>query len=329
MHRLVACLVAIAAVPPAAMAAPLPKRERPAISVENADRVRAVGELPHDVWQMAWGPGPRELALIGWETPVTVLATTTLKPARTLAEGRKLTHYAFAPGGRAHAWSENTPGVELHDAATGKSVRLETKAAQASLAFSPDGKLLAASFSDTQVRLYEVPSGKFIWTLDAGGAGGLTPVFSPDGQLLAVGNRNHATRLFDVATGKLRHGLPRAMTQQIKFSPDGRTLAAAYVDGVVGVWDVAAGKLLRERASGAKELYALDWSPKGDVLVTSGREGPITLWEPSELKVLRELEAPAWVIQVRFGPGGRELYSAGGGESRGPDRKVVVWGLPD
>jgi WD40 repeat protein len=329
MRRLVICLVALAAIPLPASAAPLPKRERPAISVENADRVRAVGELPHDVWQMAWGPGPGELALIGWETPVTVLATTTLKPARTLAAGRKLTHFAFAPGGKAFAWSENVPGVELHDAAAGRSVRLETKAAQASLAFSPGGKFLAASFSDTQVRLFEVPSGKPIRTLDAGGAGGLTPVFSPDGKMLAVGNRNHATRVFDVATGKLLHELPRTMTQQIKFSPDGRVLAAAYVDGLVRLWDVASGKLLRERASGAKELYALDWSPKGDVLVTSGRGGPITLWEPSELKVLRELEAPAWVIQVRFGPGGRELYSAGGGETRGPDRKVVVWGLPD
>jgi len=147
--------------------------------------------------------------------------------------------------------------------------------------------------------------------------------------VLAIGNRNAFIRLFEVPTGKLLHELPRSQTQEIKFSPNGRTLAAGYVDGTVGLWNVADGKLLRSEATGAQEVYTLDWSPKGDVLATAGREGRIVLWEPQELKVLKSLDSPEWVIQVRFSPDGTRLLSAGGRMARGPDRKVAVWGLPE
>jgi hypothetical protein len=43
--------------------------------------------------------------------------------------------------------------------------------------------------------------------------------------------------------------------------------------------------------------------------------------------ILKELEAPEWVIRVRFSPDGDRLLTAGGGIQRDAGRKVVVWGL--
>ena len=174
-----------------------------------------------------------------------------------------------------------------------------------------------------------VPSGKPVRTVDAGGEGGLTVTFSPDGTVLAVGNRNHTTHLYEVGTGKLLHSLDRAQTHGLRFSPDGKLLAVGYVDGTVGLWDVATGKLLRSAPARVQEVYEVDWTPRGDVLVTAGREGKVVLWDPKELKVLRELESPDWVIQARFSPDGTRLWTAGGGQTAGSERKVVVWGLPD
>ena len=61
--------------------------------------------------------------------------------------------------------------------------------------------------------------------------------------------------------------------------------------------------------------------------MTAGAEGRIVLWNPRDLSVLKELEAPPWVIRVRFSPRGDRLLSAGGVNFPARDRKVVVWGL--
>jgi WD40 repeat protein len=192
--------------------------------------------------------------------------------------------------------------------------------------FSPDGKVLATGGYGTHAKLWDAASGKLIRTLEAGEEGGLTVAFSPDGKRIAVGNRNRRTRIYE-ATGKLLHTLPRSMSHELKFSPNGRILAVAYVDGRVGLWSTATGQFLHEKPTGAREVYTLDWSPQGDVLATAGARGKILLWDPRSMTLLKELEAPSWVIRVRFSPDGARLLSSGGDETPGGKRAVTVWGI--
>ena len=162
--------------------------------------------------------------------------------------------------------------------------------------------------------------------MDVDTGSGLTPAFSPDGKFIAVGNRNNTTRLFETSTGKLLHNLPQKMSQELAFSPDGKVLAVAYVDGSIVLWNVATGELKHSAATGAQEVYTLDWSPSGDVLVTAGRLGKIVLWDAQKLKPLKELDAPEWVICVRFSKDGCRLFTAGGSEDSGKgDRKLTAW----
>jgi WD40 repeat protein len=330
MARLLGCLALLASLfIPAATGAPLPEKPLLVITAGNAARVLTLEELPRDVWKVVWGPKPGELALVSWEKPVEVLDGANYRPLRQIGAGKKLIHFDVAVRGSRLAWCENTTQVEVHDLGTGKSVVLETKNSQPQMAFSPNGSLLATGGYGTEAKLWDVCTGKLVRALPAGQPGGLTPRFSPDGKLLVVGNRNDTTRLYETGSGKLVCVLPRQMSQGLHFSPDGRTLAVAYVDGMVGLWDTTTGQMLQLRASGAKEIYTLDWSPKGDVLVTAGREGKITLWDTRELTVVKELQAPEWVIQARFSPDGCRLLTAGGAASSKSDRKVVIWGIRD
>jgi RNA polymerase sigma factor (sigma-70 family) len=320
-------------------AAPVPKRVITPISATNAAEVRSITEHDKRAYKITRGPGKNELTILDWDNGVEVVDDVTFRAIRTYAKDKKPIDFAMSPGGKFQTWTERGKKTyTVFEAATGKSFDIEIGDFPGSAVFSPDGKFVAIGNTvwdltvprgagSSEMRLYDV-TGKLIRTFEKTGPGGLTPVFSPDGKTLAVGNRNHETILFEVATGKLLHTLEKKMTQEIAFSPDGKTLAAGYVEGEVGLWDVATGKKLRSAATGGAEVYSVDWSPKGDVLVTAGREGKIVLWEPQQLTKLKELDAPIWVIQVRFTADGTRLLSSSSSDlmAKG-DRKVTVWGL--
>lgn len=321
-------------------AVPVPKKPQTVISVENAEKVRAVGELPKRAHKIRPGPKPGELILLDWDNSVEVVDDVTFRPVRTHLKDRKPTDFAVSRDGKLMAWTgRDRKSYTIQETAGEKSFKIEPGHDAGYASFSPDGKLVAlgSTFWDpkaegagySEVKLYDL-SGKLVRTLDKTGPGAVHPVFSPDGKTLAVGNRNYETCLYDVATGKLLHKIERRMIQEVAFSPDGKKLAAGYVDGLVGVYDVATGKSLAEAASGCEEIYSVAWSPKGDVLASSGLQGPVVLWEPRELKKLKVLDAPFWVIQVRFtADGTRVLTSSSSDHSAKGDRKITIWSVPD
>jgi WD40 repeat protein len=120
-------------------------------------------------------------------------------------------------------------------------------------------------------------------------------------------------------------------TQGVQFSPDGQTLAVAYVDGTLRLWNTADGRLRHERKTAAEELYRVEWSPDGRILASAGLQAKITLWNPEDLSILREIDAPEWVIGLRFSPDGRNLITAGGPSGRTGaatgKRSLKIWGI--
>ncbi|HYT93533.1 MAG TPA: sigma-70 family RNA polymerase sigma factor [Gemmataceae bacterium] len=232
--------------------------------------VREAGANDGLVNAAVFSPDGKLLVVGGSDKAVRALESATLKTVWSTATGARVAAVAFSPDGQRLAAVGGTIDPTdrrflagqpfVIDAATGKVILATTSqtSPRITVAFSPDGKLLASGGADREVRLQDVASGNEVRRL-VGHAGAVTSVaFSPDARRLATGSADTTVRIWDVATGKpvenLTHSKPVAV---VAFSPDGRWLLTAS-GAEVRLWAAApdrgvAGKLPADGAAPVKD----------------------------------------------------------------------------
>ncbi|MDT0343276.1 nSTAND1 domain-containing NTPase [Streptomyces litchfieldiae] len=191
-----------------------------------------------------------------------------------------------------------------------------------SVAFSPDGTLLATGDWEGEVRVFDAATGE---SGRAFGEGGriYQIAFSPDGTTLAAADYDKV-RLLDVDTGEERsplEGEEFADVYAVAFSPDGSTLAGAGPDGTVRLWEPATGDIRRTLGHGTV-LHSVAYSPDGTVLVTGDAEGTVSLWDAATGTLSGTLTGHTGTVNaVAFSPDGSVLATAG------DDGAVRLWDL--
>ncbi|WMX44487.1 hypothetical protein RGF97_05895 [Streptomyces roseicoloratus] len=226
-----------------------------------------------------------------------------------------------------------SPGVSDWDAAY----------AVESLAFSPDGRILAAGRRAGLVSMWDVTRPHDVDPLPAPLSLGCPDVFShriafsPDGRTLAAACDDDAgtIRLWDTSD-PARPGRARSLTAGrdvnfLAFAPDSRTLAAGAGDSKVHLWTVAGpGRptpLGKPLTGPAQPVMSVAFSPDGHTLAAGSADHTVHLWNVSHPKAIVPLGRPLTgpgdaVTGVVFSPDSRTLAAGNG------DGNVDLWHLP-
>ena len=151
-----------------------------------------------------------------------------------------------------------------------------------SVAFSPNGKMLASASWDETVRLWNVNTGRLLHTLTGHTDDVMSVVFSPDGQTLASASWDGTIHLWNPRNGKLKKTLSghAGGVASVAFSPDGETLASGNTDQTIRLWNTRTWKLKRTLTGHTHVVDSVAFSPEGDLLASGSRDKTIRLWNP-------------------------------------------------
>ena len=205
-----------------------------------------------------------------------------------------------------------------------------------SVAFSPDGKLLASGSSDKRIGLWDIsdPSKpRLIKRLEGHSGSVNSVVFSPDGKLLASGSSDKRIGLWNISDPSKPKLIKRLeghsnYVLSVSFSPDGRLLASGSSDKRIGLWDISnpsKPKPITWLKGRSKSFYSVAFSPDGNLLASGSSNKRIGLWDisdPKKAKLIKQLEGHSnYVLSVAFSPDGKLLASGS------VDRRIGLWDI--
>ncbi len=193
------------------------------------------------------------------------------------------------------------------------------------VAFSPDGKMVASGSRDKSIILWDVKSHQPIGEPFKGHSESVLSVaFSPDGSLLASGGGDKTVILWDVKSHQpIAPSLSghAGRVYSVAFSPDGKMLASGSQDQTIILWDVKTRQSIAPALKSNYGVITVAFSPNGKLLASGGESKTIILWD---VATHQPVDPPlqgdmGTVTTVAFSRDGRILASGGA------DNTITLW----
>ncbi len=301
----------------------------------NVTAYRTLSGHTECVNAVAFSPNGKALATAGSDCLLKLWDVATGKETFSVKHPLNATSVAFSPDGKllavgsgsyvqdkAHHGGHPVSEIVIHDSATGKTLhelRLpdDDDGLVSSVAFSPNGKLLAAGHSDSLATIWDTTTWKQKFAIDGPVGNVNTVAFSPDSRELAVVSSNQIV-LIDPTTGEPTRSLKgcKGSVMCVAFSPDGRRVAAGCDDDTIVLWERKTGAVTATLTGHSSFVEGVAFSPDSKTLASASWDKTVRLWNPASGTCRQTLPMPGQevigVTSVAFSPDGR-LLAAGSG----------------
>jgi WD40 repeat protein/tRNA A-37 threonylcarbamoyl transferase component Bud32 len=233
--------------------------------------------------------------------------------------------HAFSPDGKLLARA-GVAGVTLRgrDRRESGTLAAGPGGAVCSLAFSRDGRWLAAGRRDKGLSVWDVRSRKPVAESADHDGPVVFVAFGLDDKTLVGCDGAGVLWMQRVDGSGSRRLLPgvEGEIHTLSVSPDGRLLAAGSSDQRIGLWDLATGLKVNSYQVSSRSLEQVEFAPDGASLLARCKREPIRVWNfrhtPDSYRELAGHEGKeAWTLAFR--PGGAVLASGG------DDHFVRLW----
>jgi WD40 repeat protein len=178
-----------------------------------------------------------------------------------------------------------------------------------SLAFSPNGSLLAAGGAFSGVSVWDSTSGKLL--LNSGAIfDGATVAFSPDGSRL-VASSGDTFVVFDTGTWQEleRRSLEEGFLQQLVFTPDGRYLVGGSGASRIVVLDTETWRPTASLAGHQGVVKDVAISPDASLIASSDSYGLVRIWSLATGEPLQGIPFETVIQNVAFADDRRLLVT--------------------
>ncbi len=305
--------------------------------VESGERKLSITGHTRGVAGMAISPNGNLLATSSWDNIHLWNPSTGEYKQMIYGRGRHSLHFdlVFRPDGNTlasldfgaiHLWDvSNYTHIAALTKWYGHGIENTTTSTQkySSIAFSPDGNLLAASHEDSTVHLWY--KGRTYIDALKGHTDEVTSIaFSRDNRTLVSGSYDGTVRFWDFTSRSNIETFSghTDKVHSVAFKPDESIVASGSEDNTIILWDVATGNPSVIHTEHTNGVHKLTFSIDGKTLVSCGnwKDPIIQIWDVATGDLITNITAHTrGDPNVVFSPDGRTLISG----SR--DGTILLW----
>jgi len=219
--------------------------------------------------------------------------------------------FALANGSNVELYNAGNDTKVKNFTGTVSKIRAGHSRAIVDLTFNTNGSLMATASVDKTVKLWKIPSGEVIQTIDQFKKPVIAVRFADNDRLLVAATSDMKVTVIEV-NGKVLYSkkVSDKVLRSLDISPDGKYFAVGGADKQISIFDLSTGELKVKLTGHKGWVRSIRFSPDSKSIASGSDDKNIIVWEIESGKKSKEFPQHGWIYDLQFSLDGKYLGAA-------------------